>query len=164
MADGLILTGGVAKGAFGAGALSVLATECDTDIRRVVATSSGAVNGVHFASALRRGDERAAAHELAEIWIEHATFGEVFDVNPWCPETRRRRFSHDFAANRRLEDAAARGQSGRDPMLPATLQFIIAMIAYALNERMAGGSTTCRRRFGFSRRLLRRRRARPGST
>ena len=30
-----------------------------------------------------------------------------------------------------------RGPSVRDPMLPVTLQFIVAMIAYAINERMA---------------------------
>jgi hypothetical protein len=64
----------------------------------------------------------------------------------YCPETYRRRFSHDSLANRRLEDAAAHGQSGPDPMLPVTLQFIVATIAYAINERMArrvdsGGSS-----------------------
>jgi hypothetical protein len=44
---------------------------------------------------------------------------------------------HDSPTNRRLEDAADRGQSGPDLMLPVTLQFIVAMIAYAINERMA---------------------------
>jgi putative transposase len=38
---------------------------------------------------------------------------------------------------RRLEEVAAGGQSVRDPMLPAALQFLIAMVAHALNERMA---------------------------
>jgi hypothetical protein len=56
---------------------------------------------------------------------------------PQCLETCRRRFSHDSPANRRLEKAAGPGQSGPDPMLPATLQFIIAMTAYAINQRMA---------------------------
>jgi hypothetical protein len=32
---------------------------------------------------------------------------------------------------------ADRGQSGPDLMLPVTLLFIVAMIAYAINERMA---------------------------
>jgi hypothetical protein len=31
-----------------------------------------------------------------------------------------------------------RGHSGREAMLPVALQFIIAMLAYAINERMAG--------------------------
>jgi hypothetical protein len=57
-------------------------------------------------------------------------------------------------ARQALEDAAARGQSGPDPMLPVTLQFIIATIAYAINERMARRSTTCRRRFGFLKEAL----------
>jgi hypothetical protein len=56
---------------------------------------------------------------------------------PYCPETHRRRLLHDSPANRRVEDAADRGQSGRDLMLPVTVQFIVAMIAYAINERMA---------------------------
>jgi hypothetical protein len=42
-----------------------------------------------------------------------------------------------FPANRRLEGAARHGQSEPAPMLPAPLQFIIAMIAYALNDRIA---------------------------
>ena len=54
-----------------------------------------------------------------------------------CPENHRRRFSHDFGVNRRLEGAAIHGKSGGGPMLPATLQFIIAMVAHAINERMA---------------------------
>jgi len=43
------------------------------------------------------------------------------------------RFSHDSPANRSLEKAAGRRQCGPDPMLSWTLQFITAMIAYALN-------------------------------
>ncbi len=81
MADALILSGGVAKGAFGAGALSVLADSAELDVRRIVATSSGALNGVFLAAALRRGDERAAASALADLWIEHGSVGEVFDLN-----------------------------------------------------------------------------------
>jgi putative transposase len=52
-------------------------------------------------------------------------------------KTRRPRLSHDSRANRRLEDAADRGQSGPGLMLPAPVQFIITMIAYAINQRMA---------------------------
>ena len=40
---------------------------------------------------------------------------------PYCPETHRRRLLHDSPPNRRLEDAADRGQSGPDLMLPVTL-------------------------------------------
>jgi len=57
--------------------------------------------------------------------------------NPSCPESHRRRLSHDCLVNRRLEGAAIHGHSGRGSMLPATLQFIIAMLARTLNERMA---------------------------
>jgi hypothetical protein len=44
--------------------------------------------------------------------------------------------SHDFWAIRRLEEVAERGQSRPAQMLPAPLQFIIAMIAYAINQWM----------------------------
>jgi hypothetical protein len=36
----------------------------------------------------------------------------------YCPETYRRRFSHDSPANSWLEDVAGRKQSGRDPDAP----------------------------------------------
>jgi putative transposase len=44
--------------------------------------------------------------------------------------------SHDSRANRRLEAEAGAGQHEPDLTLPAPLQFIIAMFAYALNARM----------------------------
>jgi len=50
---------------------------------------------------------------------------------------RSRRFLHDFGCKGRLEEASRHGHSGHEPMLPVTLRFIIAMIACALNERMA---------------------------
>jgi hypothetical protein len=59
-------------------------------------------------------------------------------TSPWCPETRRGIFSHDRQPNRKLERASKTGQVPSDAMLlPVTLPFIIAMVAYAINERMA---------------------------
>ena len=57
--------------------------------------------------------------------------------HPQCPESHRRRLSHDSRANRRLEAAAGAGHHGPDLTLPAPLQFIVAMFAYAINARMA---------------------------
>jgi predicted acylesterase/phospholipase RssA len=85
--DAVILAGAVAKGAWSAGALRVL-TEPETqarlglDIRRVVAASSGAINGAFVASHLRDGSEAAAGPLLEELWIELGDFGGVFDVSP----------------------------------------------------------------------------------
>jgi hypothetical protein len=49
-------------------------------------------------------------------------------------------------------------------MLPVTLQFIVAMIAYAINERMARRVDYLREEVRVLKEALRRRRAKPGST
>jgi hypothetical protein len=54
-----------------------------------------------------------------------------------CPQTRRAGFSHGLAALRRLEDATGPAQCRRVPMLPVTVGFLIALVAHAINERMA---------------------------
>ncbi len=86
MSDALILTGAVAKGAFTAGALAELfhpATQArlGLDLRCVVATSSGAVNGAFLASHFRAGTEAAAMPLLEELWIEFGDFRDVFDMS-----------------------------------------------------------------------------------
>ena len=58
-------------------------------------------------------------------------------MTSYCPETRRAGFSHGSAGMRRLEDATGHAQCRRCPMLPMTVQFLIAMVAHAINERMA---------------------------
>jgi predicted acylesterase/phospholipase RssA len=81
MADALILAGGVSKGAFGAGVLKVLVQGPTLEVRRIVATSAGALNGMYLAAALRRGDAPKAMADLAELWIERATFGGSFELS-----------------------------------------------------------------------------------
>ena len=86
MSDALVLAGAVAKGAFSAGALAVL-SEPDTkarlglDITRVVGASSGALNGVYYAAAIRAGAEAFAGHRLAQIWLDDATIRGAFDFS-----------------------------------------------------------------------------------
>ena len=86
MADAVILSGAVAKGAFTSGALSELcAPETQArlalDVRRVVAASAGALNGAFLASRLRDGSEAAAMPLLEELWLELGGFRDVFDVS-----------------------------------------------------------------------------------
>ena len=86
MTDALVLAGAVAKGAFTAGALAELfepATQerLELDVRRVVAASSGAMNGAFLASHLHDGSEAAAMPLLEELWIEFGDFRDVFDVS-----------------------------------------------------------------------------------
>ena len=87
MADALILAGAVAKGAWSAGALAELTApetqhRLGIDIRKVVAASSGAINGAFLASHLRDGSEAAAMPVLEELWVELGDFRRVFDVSP----------------------------------------------------------------------------------
>jgi predicted acylesterase/phospholipase RssA len=86
MADAVILSGAVAKGAFTAGALAELfapetQARCGLDVRRVVAASAGALNGAFLASRLRDGSEAAAMPVLEELWLELGDFRDVFDVS-----------------------------------------------------------------------------------
>ena len=76
----VILAGAVAKGAFEAGALQVLA-DADVQVARIVAASSGALNAVTYAAAVRARRERAGAAELVELWRDHATWTEIVHLD-----------------------------------------------------------------------------------
>ncbi|APR78131.1 Patatin [Minicystis rosea] len=67
----LVLAGAVAKGAFEAGALEIIASR-NLAVRRVVAVSSGALNGTAFAAGVRARREEAAARELTDVWRHEA--------------------------------------------------------------------------------------------
>lgn len=82
MSDAILLSGAVAKGAFGAGALRVLVRAPGLDVRRIVAASSGALNAAYLAGALAAGTERTSLDGLANLWLDHGTFGDAFDVSP----------------------------------------------------------------------------------
>jgi len=86
MSDALVLAGGVAKGAFTAGALSVLSdpetkARLGLDVTRIVGASSGALNGVFYAAAIRGGTEAFAGQRLEQIWLDDATIGGAFDFS-----------------------------------------------------------------------------------
>ncbi len=77
----VILAGAVARGAFEAGVLKVLA---DSGVRvvRIVAVSSGAVNGAYFAAAVRARRPSEGAQELMALWREHAGWCDVIHCKP----------------------------------------------------------------------------------
>jgi NTE family protein len=74
----LVLAGAVAKGAFQAGVIQVL-HERGWRFSRVVAASSGAINGAFWAAAVRAGREDSAAQALPELWRDRAGLG-IFDL------------------------------------------------------------------------------------
>jgi NTE family protein len=76
----LILSGAVAKGAFEAGVVQEL-VRADVRIARIVAASSGALNGALLAAGVRARAAAAAADRLVELWSEHAGWGHVFHVS-----------------------------------------------------------------------------------
>jgi predicted acylesterase/phospholipase RssA len=84
MADALVLAGGVAKGAFAAGALGVLLGPDgkgagEVNVVSVVGASSGALNGAFAAAVLHSRSEATEIARLPELWLEDATFGRVFE-------------------------------------------------------------------------------------
>jgi NTE family protein len=77
----LILAGGVARGAFEAGALQVLAGH-GVRIAHVVGTSSGALNALMWAAAIRADRERDAADRLIDLWRNEADWMRAFHFTP----------------------------------------------------------------------------------
>jgi predicted acylesterase/phospholipase RssA len=65
------------------------------DVQRVVGVSSGALNAVYYANAIRTDTEDRAGERLAELWIEHATVHDAVDLNV-----------HDLFAERGISDAS----------------------------------------------------------
>jgi predicted acylesterase/phospholipase RssA len=70
----------VTKGAFEAGVLQVLAQR-GIAVERIVAASSGALNGVVYAAGVRARRERAAAAELVELWESHGGWRDVLHLS-----------------------------------------------------------------------------------
>jgi predicted acylesterase/phospholipase RssA len=84
----IVIGGAVAKGAFAAGALAELTKRLQaagTSIRRLVGTSSGALNAAMLAAGVRAGDPLSASARLTELWEERADIWHVFepDLASW---------------------------------------------------------------------------------
>jgi predicted acylesterase/phospholipase RssA len=76
----VILAGAVTRGAFEAGALKILA-EREIRIHRIVAVSSGALNGTAYAAGVRDRREKTVAEELITLWQDQGGLRDVIDVN-----------------------------------------------------------------------------------
>jgi predicted acylesterase/phospholipase RssA len=76
----LVLGGAAVKGAFEAGALSVIAARGIT-VRRIVAASSGTLNATAFASGVRGRREEEAARNLVQLWEEDANLCDAIHPN-----------------------------------------------------------------------------------
>lgn len=120
----LVLAGGVARGAFEAGVLKVLA---DTDLRvaRIVAASSGALNGTYFASAIRARRRREGAQELVDLWRSSGGWSDVFRLN--VLDILHRRGIADTSRIRSLLRRNIRPVVRADPA-PINLRIIVAPV------------------------------------
>src|SRR4051812_31969664 len=76
----VVLAGAVAKGAFEAGVIRAL-VRADVKIVRIVAASSGALNGTVLASSVRNRDLVRGAEALVALWRDHAEWSEVFHAS-----------------------------------------------------------------------------------
>jgi len=77
----VILAGAVAKGAFEAGVLDVLASR-DAKVTTVVGTSAGALNATLYAAGVALGREDDAARRLVELWGRRASFAGFYSPAP----------------------------------------------------------------------------------
>lgn len=78
----LVLPGAIARGAYEAGVIEVLADR-EMKIDRIVATSSGALNGLAYAMGIRRGREKEMAKILSEFWIQNGGWQNSLNLSPW---------------------------------------------------------------------------------
>ncbi len=125
MSDALILAGGVAKGAFGAGACAVLFNELPClDVTRVVAASAGALNAAFLTPAIRSGAAGEAAHDLEGLWLDHARFGDVFR-----PSLVGLTKLDGFSTSRKLRSLLARFVRHSTPLRPVELRMVVTAIA-----------------------------------
>lgn len=82
MSDAVVLSGGVARGAFDAGVLSVLLKRViNLDIKQIVSSSSGSLNAAYLASSIRNNALGDVGERLESLWINEATIRNAFDFN-----------------------------------------------------------------------------------
>ncbi len=79
----LVLPGAVARGAYEAGVIDVL-VEQDLKIDRIVATSSGALNGLALAAGIRAGNRREMADLLVRSWVDRGNWQGSLTISPWA--------------------------------------------------------------------------------
>ncbi len=78
----LVLPGAVARGAYEAGVIDVL-VDNKMKIDRIVATSSGALNGLAYAIGIRSGCEKEMVQKLTASWIENGGWQDTLNLDFW---------------------------------------------------------------------------------
>lgn len=128
----VILAGAVAKGAYAAGALQVLAQQ-GLEVTRIVGTSSGALNGALYASYVRRGIERQGVAALVDLWMRSATIMKVL-----APELASALRLEGVSSMAKVRDLLLPGL-GPEPMgepRPISLRIITSPLGGIASERL----------------------------
>ncbi len=141
----IVLAGAVTKGAFEAGVLQVLAQRGIT-VTRIVAASSGALNGVAYAAGVRARRERAAAAELVTLWQERGGWRDVLHFS-LCDALALRGLSDQKKLLALLRDHVPPSTS-RDPA-PIELHLITAPLRGCESSAMGEPATTYTRVVSF---------------
>lgn len=143
---GLVLAGAVTRGAFEAGALKVLA-ERGVPVRRIVAASSGALNGTVYASAIHARREARATQELLDLWRDR---GGVCDViHPSLRDIVRGRGISDSTKILALLRRAVRPTRSPDPA-PVDLHIVVAALDGVMGRIGSEPATTYTAKLDFS--------------
>jgi NTE family protein len=137
----LVLAGAVAKGAFEAGVLSVLA-ERAVPIDAIVATSAGALNAAVYATGVRFDNARLAAEVLVALWTDKAEWRHI--VSPSLKGLFSRRGLSTAKALERIvhdgmERVAGSPSSARGDI---TLQLVTTTLRGKLHEPKGVPATT----------------------
>lgn len=77
----LVLPGAIARGAYEAGVIDIL-VEQNLKIDRIVATSSGALNGLALAAGIRAGRRREMIDCLIQYWVDRGKWQEALSISP----------------------------------------------------------------------------------
>ena len=109
----VVLAGAITKGAFEAGVLQVIAAR-GIAVARIVAASSGALNGTAYAAGVRARRERAAAADLARLWQErgglcdvlHPSLRDILRCRGLSDQRRLRSILRDNVLPSRIADPA----------------------------------------------------------
>jgi NTE family protein len=77
----IILGGGAARGGFEVGILKVLIQNHDINIKTIIATSSGAINGAILSAGIASGKPEQAINTLIDTWTNYGNWYNVLEIS-----------------------------------------------------------------------------------
>lgn len=118
----IVLSGSLTKGGFDAGVFRSLA-ERNIKVVRIVAVSSGALNGTAYAAGVRSRQEKTMAEDLVTAWQDKAGWRDIFHVS--LPGILRREGFLDHKKLRALLRSSIKPSAIADPA-PIELIMVVA--------------------------------------